>query len=230
MMISSSYIGVWNARASWNSYNEWSHNGIRFHISGNLLAYFSNFFKHKTVKNMCFSNELFMDFCQSKARAVVIDFTDPTTVYDNVKQVQYPWEQSYVLNTKFNIWRLHSAFVQSLGNSIWHEKRRLCATDYDWDSISIISILWESQHGEHRVRYYLAFQYSFCFPCSTLASFVSKLQLLYVHFIALHSCQGCLVAPTLSIGSILLQQAAISASFHYKNVEIVESRATARVR
>ncbi|KAG6383185.1 hypothetical protein SASPL_157071 [Salvia splendens] len=39
--------------------------------------------------------------------------------------------------------------------------------------------------------------------------------------------QGCLVAPTLSIGSILLQQAAISASFHYNNVEIVESRATA---
>lgn len=41
--------------------------------------------------------------------------------------------------------------------------------------------------------------------------------------------QGCLVAPTLSIGSILLQQAAISASFHYNNVEIVESRANARV-
>ncbi|XP_030935248.1 dihydrodipicolinate reductase-like protein CRR1, chloroplastic isoform X3 [Quercus lobata] len=37
---------------------------------------------------------------------------------------------------------------------------------------------------------------------------------------------GCLVAPTLSIGSILLQQAAISASFHYNNVEIVESRAS----
>ncbi|XP_014628536.1 dihydrodipicolinate reductase-like protein CRR1, chloroplastic isoform X4 [Glycine soja] len=39
--------------------------------------------------------------------------------------------------------------------------------------------------------------------------------------------QGVLVAPTLSIGSILLQQAAISASFHYSNVEIVESRANA---
>ncbi|XP_058727300.1 dihydrodipicolinate reductase-like protein CRR1, chloroplastic [Vicia villosa] len=35
---------------------------------------------------------------------------------------------------------------------------------------------------------------------------------------------GVLVAPTLSIGSILLQQAAISASFHYRNVEIVESK------
>lgn len=35
------------------------------------------------------------------------------------------------------------------------------------------------------------------------------------------------MAPTLSIGSILLQQAAISASFHYNNVEIVESRANA---
>ncbi|XP_017414038.1 dihydrodipicolinate reductase-like protein CRR1, chloroplastic isoform X2 [Vigna angularis] len=39
---------------------------------------------------------------------------------------------------------------------------------------------------------------------------------------------GVLVAPTLSIGSILLQQAAISASFHYSNVEIVESRANAK--
>ncbi|CAN6709619.1 unnamed protein product [Malus baccata var. baccata] len=38
---------------------------------------------------------------------------------------------------------------------------------------------------------------------------------------------GCLIAPTLSIGSILLQQAAISASFHYNNIEIVESRASA---
>ncbi|RRT83457.1 hypothetical protein B296_00011974 [Ensete ventricosum] len=35
---------------------------------------------------------------------------------------------------------------------------------------------------------------------------------------------GCLVAPTLSIGSVLLQQAALQASFHYNNVEIVESR------
>jgi chloroplast NAD(P)H dehydrogenase len=33
-----------------------------------------------------------------------------------------------------------------------------------------------------------------------------------------------LVTPTLSIGSVLLQQAAIQASFHYNNVEIVESR------
>jgi len=33
-----------------------------------------------------------------------------------------------------------------------------------------------------------------------------------------------LVAPTLSIGSVLLQQTAIQASFHYRNVEIVESR------
>ncbi|XWS48401.1 hypothetical protein CRYUN_Cryun13aG0073200 [Craigia yunnanensis] len=42
--------------------------------------------------------------------------------------------------------------------------------------------------------------------------------------------QGCLVAPTLSIGFILLQQAAISAFFHYNNVEIVESRAHATAR
>lgn len=32
------------------------------------------------------------------------------------------------------------------------------------------------------------------------------------------------MAPTLSIGSVLLQQAAIQASFHYRNLEIVESR------
>ncbi|XP_022891050.1 dihydrodipicolinate reductase-like protein CRR1, chloroplastic isoform X2 [Olea europaea var. sylvestris] len=50
---------------------------------------------------------------------------------------------------------------------------------------------------------------------STLSAFCEK------------ASMGCLVAPTLSIGSILLQQAAISASFHYNNVEIVESRATA---
>ncbi|XP_050138884.1 dihydrodipicolinate reductase-like protein CRR1, chloroplastic [Malus sylvestris] len=51
-----------------------------------------------------------------------------------------------------------------------------------------------------------------------------------IHLSLIWSCncvQGCLIAPTLSIGSILLQQAAISASFHYNNVEIVESRASA---
>lgn len=37
------------------------------------------------------------------------------------------------------------------------------------------------------------------------------------------------MAPTLSIGSILLQQAAITASFHYNSVEIVESRPNAGV-
>ncbi|MCO5549230.1 hypothetical protein L7F22_002697 [Adiantum nelumboides] len=35
---------------------------------------------------------------------------------------------------------------------------------------------------------------------------------------------GCLVAPTLSIASVLLQQAAASAAFHYRSVEIVEAR------
>jgi len=29
--------GVWHGRASRNSHNEWSHHGIRFHISGNIL-------------------------------------------------------------------------------------------------------------------------------------------------------------------------------------------------
>ncbi|RZC53516.1 hypothetical protein C5167_012365, partial [Papaver somniferum] len=38
---------------------------------------------------------------------------------------------------------------------------------------------------------------------------------------------GCLIAPILPIVSILLQQTAIQASFHYNNVEIVESRSSA---
>lgn len=42
--------------------------------------------------------------------------------------------------------------------------------------------------------------------------------------VSCYSYKGCLVAPTLSIGSVLLQQAALQASFHYNNVEIVESR------
>lgn len=42
--------------------------------------------------------------------------------------------------------------------------------------------------------------------------------------------QGCLVAQTLSIGTVLLQQAAILASFHYNNVEIVESSPDPSVR
>ena len=50
-----------------------------------------------------------------------------------------------------------------------------------------------------------------------------------VYLLLLDLCQGCLIAPTLSIGSVLLQQAAISASFHYNNVEIVESRADSTV-
>ncbi|KAK1325723.1 hypothetical protein QJS10_CPA01g02545 [Acorus calamus] len=45
-----------------------------------------------------------------------------------------------------------------------------------------------------------------------------------IHGFCAYYVKGCLVAPILSIGSVLLQQAAISASFHYSNVEIVESR------
>ncbi|KAI9161843.1 hypothetical protein LWI28_021226 [Acer negundo] len=91
---------------------------------------------------------------QSKARGVVIDFTDSTTVYDNVKQA-----------TAFGL------------RSVVHVPR------IKQETVSALS--------------------GFCEKAS----------------------MGCLVAPTLSIGSILLQQAAITASFHYKNVEIVESRA-----
>lgn len=34
-------------------------------------------------------NKIFRNLLQSKATGVVVDFTDPTTVYDNVKQVLY---------------------------------------------------------------------------------------------------------------------------------------------
>ncbi|KAL2542034.1 putative 4-hydroxy-tetrahydrodipicolinate reductase 3 [Abeliophyllum distichum] len=93
---------------------------------------------------------------QTKATAVVVDFTDPSTVYDNVKQA-----------TAFGM------------NSVVYVPRIKLET------------------------------------VSALSAFCEK------------ASMGCLVTPTLSIGSILLQQAAISASFHYNNVEIVESRATA---
>ncbi|KAK6936403.1 Dihydrodipicolinate reductase, C-terminal [Dillenia turbinata] len=93
---------------------------------------------------------------QSKASGVVVDFTEPSTVYDNVKQA-----------TAFGL------------RSVVHVPR------IKLDTVTALS--------------------AFCDKAS----------------------MGCLVAPTLSIGSVLLQQAAISASFHYKNVEVVESRANA---
>ncbi|KAG7982591.1 hypothetical protein I3843_04G061400 [Carya illinoinensis] len=94
---------------------------------------------------------------QSKATGVVIDFTDPSTVYDNVKQATAFGMKSVVYVPRIKP-----------------------------DTITALSVLCEK------------------------------------------ASMGCLVAPTLSIGSILLQQAAISASFHYNNVEIVESRASAK--
>ncbi|XP_021827074.1 dihydrodipicolinate reductase-like protein CRR1, chloroplastic [Prunus avium] len=93
---------------------------------------------------------------QSKALGVVVDFTEPSKVHDNVKQA--------------------TAF-------------------------GMRSVVYVPQIKLETV--------------SALSAFCEK------------ASMGCLVAPTLSIGSILLQQAAISASFHYNNVEIVESRATA---
>ncbi|CAM8965243.1 unnamed protein product [Rhodiola kirilowii] len=92
---------------------------------------------------------------QSKEMGVVIDFTDPTTVYDNVKQATAFGMKSVVYVPRIKP-----------------------------DTVSALSALCEK------------------------------------------ASMGCLVAPTLSIGSILLQQAAISASFHYRNVEIVETKAT----
>ncbi|XP_057868606.2 dihydrodipicolinate reductase-like protein CRR1, chloroplastic isoform X1 [Cryptomeria japonica] len=35
---------------------------------------------------------------------------------------------------------------------------------------------------------------------------------------------GCIISPTLSIGSLLLEKAAMTAAYHYDHVEIVESR------
>ncbi|XP_059629336.1 dihydrodipicolinate reductase-like protein CRR1, chloroplastic isoform X2 [Cornus florida] len=97
------------------------------------------------------------DIGQSKATAVVVDFTDPSKVYDNVKQATAFGMRSVVYVPRIKL-----------------------------DTVAALS--------------------AFCEKAS----------------------MGCLVAPTLSIGSILLQQAAISASFHYNNVEIVESRENAK--
>lgn len=94
---------------------------------------------------------------QSRAIGVVVDFTDPSTVYDNVKQ----------------------------------------ATAFGMSSVVYVP----------RIKLDIV---------AALSAFCDK------------ASMGCLVAPTLSIGSILLQQAAIQASFHYNNVEIVESRPTPR--
>ncbi|XP_052210892.1 dihydrodipicolinate reductase-like protein CRR1, chloroplastic [Diospyros lotus] len=91
---------------------------------------------------------------QSKETAVVVDFTDPSTVYDNVKQATAFGMRSIVYVPRIKL-----------------------------DTVAALS--------------------AFCEKAS----------------------MGCLIAPTLSIGSILLQQAAIQASFHFNNVEIVESRA-----
>ncbi|CAN1264979.1 Dihydrodipicolinate reductase-like protein CRR1, chloroplastic [Linum perenne] len=96
------------------------------------------------------------DIGVSKEMGVVVDFTDPSTVYDNVKQ----------------------------------------ATAFGMRSVVYVPRIKENTVG-------------------ALSAFCDK------------ASMGCLVAPTLSIGSILLQQAAISASFHYNNVEIVESAAEA---
>ncbi|TVU48606.1 hypothetical protein EJB05_08247 [Eragrostis curvula] len=90
---------------------------------------------------------------QSRATGVVVDFSEPSTVYDNVKQA--------------------AAF--GLNSIVYVPKLEL-------DTVAQLS--------------------AFCEKATV----------------------GCLVAPTLSIGSVLLQQAAIQASFHYSNVEIVESR------
>ncbi|URE23254.1 Dihydrodipicolinate reductase, N-terminus [Musa troglodytarum] len=86
---------------------------------------------------------------QTKANGVVVDFTHPGSVYDNVKQA--------------------AAF--GLRSVVY-------VPDIELETVTALSV--------------------FCEKAS----------------------MGCLVAPTLSIGSVLLQQAALQASFHYNNVEI----------
>ncbi|CAD5334661.1 unnamed protein product [Arabidopsis thaliana] len=93
---------------------------------------------------------------QGKEVGVVIDFTDPSTVYENVKQ----------------------------------------ATAFGMKSVVYVPRIKPE-------------------TVSALSALCDK------------ATMGCLVAPTLSIGSILLQQAVIMASFHYNNVELVESRPNA---
>lgn len=62
------------------------------------------------------------------------------------------------------IWDFLSAYNQLPGNSIWNEKRGLRATHSAGDSFSIICILWQGQHGEHRVRAYLHLNVLFVYP------------------------------------------------------------------
>jgi chloroplast NAD(P)H dehydrogenase len=40
---------------------------------------------------------------------------------------------------------------------------------------------------------------------------------------------GCIIAPSLSIGAVLLQQAAAMAAFQYRHVEIIESQGSSLV-
>ncbi|KAI5012332.1 hypothetical protein ZWY2020_024466 [Hordeum vulgare] len=106
-------------------------------------------------------NDLTMVFgsiAQTRATSVVVDFSEPSSVYDNVKQA--------------------AAF--GLSSVVYVPKIEMD---------TIIESSRFSRQGKHG-----------------------------------KATAGCLVAPTLSIGSVLLQQAAIQASFHYNNVEIVESR------
>ncbi|KAJ7539942.1 hypothetical protein O6H91_11G116100 [Diphasiastrum complanatum] len=107
------------------------------------------------------SNDLVMvlgSISQSKATAVMIDFSKPSAVYDNVRQATAFGMRSVVV-------------VPELG-------------------MDLVSALTE-----------------FCDKAS----------------------MGCILAPTLSIGAILLQEAAKTAAFHYKNVEIVESQQDLKV-
>ncbi|KAL6005588.1 Dipeptidyl aminopeptidase BIII [Asimina triloba] len=92
----------------------------------------------------------------SKEAGVVVDFTEPSKVYENVKQATAFGMRSVVYVPRISL-----------------------------DTVAALS--------------------AFCEKAS----------------------MGCLIAPTLSVGSVLLQQAAIQASFHFNNVEIVESRPNA---
>lgn len=226
--MSSWLLGLQHGGAFGNSNNQWLDNGFGFYISGwflsNLLVLIT-FGRWLEAYLRCL---FFLTvIIQSKAIGVVVDFTDPSNVYDNVKQVCISL-LLILLHLQFsNILFLAKAKMTFCldydyghvltGNCFWDEECCLCSQDWIEHNNCFICNLWKGQHGDKKCLIFHMF-----ISVSPLGFFGFKIQNNF--------SQGCLVAPTLSIGSVLLQQAAIQASFHYNNVEIVESRPNASVR
>lgn len=112
-------------------------------ISQVLILNISNFICHF----VCFKSQkvrYFIANSQSKETGVVVDFTEPSKVYENVKQVEsssfFPTGQTsnslFLFDGIFSLfWKYSNSqnfiflpcFVFKLGNCIWHEKRGLCS-------------------------------------------------------------------------------------------------------